>query len=178
MVSSSYDNGTNGPIHRKVPPDDTVERLICEECGFINYINPKIIVGAVCTWKEKFLLCQRSIAPRIGFWTMPAGFMEEGETSLEGAKREAQEEACADIEVNELIGVYNIARLSQVHLIYRAKLISPVFSPGPESKAVALYSWDEIPWNNLAFPSVRWALNHFKEVEGQADFEPRPEGNF
>tara|TARA_B100001123_G_scaffold449715_1_gene616243 strand:- start:572 stop:901 length:330 start_codon:yes stop_codon:yes gene_type:complete len=109
---------------------------------------------------------------------MPAGFMEEGETSLEGAKREAQEEACADIEVNELIGVYNIARLSQVHLIYRAKLISPVFSPGPESKAVALYSWDEIPWNNLAFPSVRWALNHFKEVEGQADFEPRPEGNF
>lgn len=177
MTTFSYDDGTGGPIHKKIPPDDTIERLTCKECGFINYINPKVIVGAVCTWNEKFLLCKRAISPRIGFWTMPAGFMEEGETSIEGAKREAKEEAGANIEIDKLIGIYNIARLSQVHLIYRARLITPDVEAGPESQEVDFYSWNDIPWDALAFPSVRWALTHFKEVENQIDFCPRPEGN-
>ncbi len=176
MTSNSYEQGKAGPIHLKVPPDDTIERLTCNECGFINYINPKVIVGAVCTWGNKFLLCKRAIEPRIGFWTMPAGFMEEGETSLEGAKREAWEEAGANIEVNELIGIYNIARLSQVHLIYRAKLIDNKVNAGPESQEVRFFSWDDIPWIELAFPSVHWALNHYKELENQTEFSPRKEG--
>ena len=176
MSSFTYNDRTGGPINKKTPPDDTIERLVCNECGFINYINPKIIVGAVCTWQNKFLLCKRSIPPRIGYWTMPAGFMEEGETAIEGAMREAQEEACAEIQIDALLGIYNIPRLSQVHLIYRAKLLSPNFSAGPESQAVELYDWNDIPWENLAFPSVHWALSHFKEVEGQTNFAPRAEG--
>ena len=100
MSSNAYDNRIGGPINRRIPADDTLERLVCDECGFINYINPKIIVGAVCTWEDKFLLCKRSIPPRLGYWTMPAGFMEEGETTIEGAIREAKEEACTDITID------------------------------------------------------------------------------
>ena len=116
MTSDAYEKRTAGPIHLRIPPDDNIQRLICNECGFINYINPKVIVGAVCTWGNKFLLCKRAIKPRVGFWTMPAGFMEEGETSMEGAQREAWEEAGAKIEVNDLIGVYNVSRLSLIHI--------------------------------------------------------------
>lgn len=176
MSTSSYDDRTGGPIHTRIPPDDTLERLVCDECGFINYINPKIVVGSVCTWEDKFLLCKRSIDPRTGYWTIPAGYMEERETAIEGAMREAREEACAEIEIDSLLGVYNIPRISQVQLIYRAKLVSPNVAAGPESEAVGLYAWDEIPWTDLAFPSVHWALAHFREVEGQTDFAPRPEG--
>ena len=176
MTSDAYEKRIAGPIHLRIPPDDNLQRLICNECGFINYINPKIIVGAVCTWGNKFLLCKRAIKPRVGFWTMPAGFMEEGETSMEGAQREAWEEAGAKIEVNDLIGVYNVSRLSQVHLIYRAKLTNGFVSAGPESLEVKFFSWAEIPWDDLAFPSVHWALNHYKEVEKLVEFSPRGEG--
>ena len=126
--------------------------------------------------EDKFLLCKRSIEPRKGYWTIPAGYMEENETSIEGAMREAQEEACADIKIDSLLGVYNIARISQVQLIYRAKLVSPNVAAGPESETVGLFIWDEIPWADLAFPSVHWALGHFRELEGQTDFAARPEG--
>jgi len=176
MSNSSYVERTGGPIHKRIPVDDTFERLVCDECGFINYINPKIVVGSVCTWEDKFLLCKRSIEPRKGFWTIPAGYMEERETSIEGAMREAQEEACAEIAIDSLLGVYNIARISQVQLIYRAKLVTPNIAAGPESLEVGLFTWDEIPWDELAFPSVHWALGHFREVEGQTDFAARPEG--
>jgi len=176
MSNASYDDRTGGPIHKRVPADDTFERLVCDECGFINYINPKIVVGSVCTWEDKFLLCKRSIEPRKGYWTIPAGYMEERETSIEGAMREAQEEACAEIAIDSLLGVYNIARISQVQLIYRARLVTPSIAAGPESLEVDLFTWDEIPWDELAFPSVHWALGHFREVEGQTDFAARPEG--
>lgn len=176
MSKLSYDDRTGGPIHKRIPADDTFERLVCDECGFINYVNPIIVVGSVCTWEDKFLLCKRSIEPRKGFWTIPAGFMEERETSIEGAMREAQEEACAEIEIDSLLGVYNIARISQVQLIYRAKLVTPDIAAGPESLEVGLFTWDEIPWDELAFPSVHWALGHFREVEGQTDFAARAEG--
>ena len=133
----------NGPISsypfaRKIPEGDTHERHVCGDCGWINYVNPKIVVGAVCTWEDKILLCKRAIEPRHGYWTVPAGFMEEGESTAEGAIRETLEEACATIEVDALIGIYNIPRISQVHMMYRAKMLSPDMGAGIESLEVKL----------------------------------------
>ncbi|WP_459557587.1 NUDIX hydrolase [Lacunimicrobium album] len=160
------------PFDRKIPTGEDRERLVCRDCGFINYENPKVIVGAVCTWEDKFLLCKRAIPPRMGYWTMPAGYMELHETAEQGAAREAIEEANAHIAIDALLAVYSIPRISQVQLIYRARLIRPEFSPGPESLDVQLFSYDQIPWDELAFPSVTWALQHFKEVEGLTSFAP------
>jgi len=145
----------------KVPEGDDRPREVCSSCGFINYVNPKIVVGSIVTLDDKFLICRRAIAPRIGFWTLPAGFLEEKETAEEGAIREAREEACAAIEIEGLLGCYSVPRISQVQLMFRARLIDPAIAPGPESTDVRLVTWDEIPWNDLAFPSVLWALNDF-----------------
>ncbi len=163
----------NGPRVRAVPDGDNRERLVCPDCGFINYENPKVVVGAVVSRDEEILLCRRAIGPRKGFWTLPAGFMELNETPAEGAARETMEEACAEIEIDALLAVYSIPRISQVQVIYRALLVSPGFAAGPESAEVELFAWEEIPWDDLAFPSVRWALGHFKEVRGQATFAAR-----
>ncbi len=154
--------------HRQ-PEGDSRSRLVCRDCGFIQYENPKIVVGSVCRWEDKVLLCRRAIHPRKGYWTLPAGYMELNETSLEGARREAWEEARAEIEIQRLIAVYNIPRLSQVQLIYGARLVSTDVSAGPESLEVALFDWQDIPWSDLAFPSVRWALGHYREGMGQPD---------
>ena len=175
MSILSYDNRTGGPIHKRIPPDDALERLVCDECGFINYVNPKIVVGSVCVLDGRFLLCKRAIDPRKGYWTIPAGYMEERETTIEGAMREAREEACAEIRIDALLGVYSIPRISQVQLIYRAELLSPDIAAGPESEAVGLFALHEIPWEDLAFPSVHWALHHYHEAEGRDDFAPQPE---
>jgi len=156
-----------GEFSHRRPDGDERDRLVCDDCGFINYVNPKIIVGAVCTWEDKFLLCKRAIEPRIGYWTIPAGFMEENETTAEGAAREALEEAEADIEIDGLLAVYDIPRISQVQMIFRAQLKSPDIGVGAESAEVGLYTWDDIPWSELAFPTVRWALKHFRETEGR-----------
>lgn len=150
-----------GPNLLKVPDGDTRERKVCAECGFIAYENPKIVVGAVCRWEERILLCRRAIEPRAGFWTLPAGYLELNEATPEGAAREAWEEACARIAIEGLLAVYDIPRLSQVQLIYRAELVSPEIAPGPESLEVRLFAWDEIPWQELAFPSVTWALEQY-----------------
>ena len=164
---------------KQIPDGDNRDRLICDNCGLIHYDNPRIVVGAVVTHEGRYLLCKRAIEPRRGFWTLPAGFMEEHETTEDGARREAQEEACIDIEIDSLLAVYNIPRISQVQLIYRATLKTPDYAPGPESLEVALYDWDDIPWNDLAFPSVYWALNQHRQVRGQAIFAPftNPEGD-
>jgi ADP-ribose pyrophosphatase YjhB (NUDIX family) len=154
--------------HRQ-PEGDSLTRLVCRDCGFIQYDNPKIVVGSVCRWDEKILLCRRAINPRKEYWTLPAGYMELNETSLEGAKREAWEEARARIEIERLVAVYNIPRLSQVQLIYAARLASPDVSAGPESLEVMLVEWADIPWGDLAFPSVKWALNHYREGWGKTD---------
>jgi ADP-ribose pyrophosphatase YjhB (NUDIX family) len=163
---------------RRTPDGDNRDRLVCVDCGFIQYENPKLVVGSVCTWEDRILLCRRAIEPRKGFWTLPAGYMETQETTLEGACREAWEEACAEIEIDGLLAVYNIPRISQVQLIYRARLVSPAVQAGPESEEVGLFRWDEIPWEELAFPSVRWALLHHREVSAEAAFAARtnPEG--
>lgn len=173
-------NPKNFRFSRLVPEGDNRERHVCTDCGWIHYVNPKIVVGAVITQGERILLCRRAIEPRQGFWTIPAGFMEERETSEAGAMREAQEEACAEIRIDALLAVYNIPRISQVQLIYRATLASPDFSAGPESLEAKLFSWDEIPWDDLAFPSVHWALNHHRSVIGRQSFPAfsNPSGEF
>jgi ADP-ribose pyrophosphatase YjhB (NUDIX family) len=159
---------------RIIPEGDSRERLVCGDCGFIRYDNPKIIAGAVVTHDDRFLLCRRAIEPRHGFWTLPAGFMELGETPEEGAAREAYEEATARIEIGELLAVYTIRHISQVQMIYRATLATPDFAPGVESLEVRLCTWEEIPWNDLAFPSVQWALeDHRAALEGKLTLPSR-----
>jgi ADP-ribose pyrophosphatase YjhB (NUDIX family) len=162
-----------GPVVEAVPEGDDRARLVCPDCGFIRYDNPKIVVGSVITHDGRFLLCRRAIQPRIGYWTLAAGYLELGETPVDGARREAWEEACARIDIDALLGVYHIPRISQVQLIYRARLLGGAFAAGPESQSVQLFRWDEIPWTDIAFPSVRWALNHFRDVEGAREFAPR-----
>jgi ADP-ribose pyrophosphatase YjhB (NUDIX family) len=155
-----------------------VEREICNHCGLIAYDNPKIVVGSVVSFEQMFMLCRRAIEPRKGFWTLPAGFLEHGETVEEGAAREAREEANADIRIRDLLAVYSIPRIAQVQIMYRAELAQPEFSPGVESLEVRLFSWNEIPWDELAFPSVHWALTQFKSVEDKAIITPfaNPDG--
>ena len=153
-----------------VPPGDTKPRRVCDSCGFIDYVNPRVVVGAVCAWQEEVLLCRRAIEPRRGYWTLPAGFLEEGEACAEGAARETREEARAEIEIDGLLVVYNVPRLSQVHLFYRARLVDGRFEAGEETLEARLFEWPRIPWSELAFPSVRFALEHYARVIDQTEF--------
>lgn len=162
-----------GPSVRGVPEGDNRERMICAECGYILYDNPKIVVGSVARWGERILLCRRAIHPRRGFWTLPAGYLELNESTNAGAEREAWEEAQARIRIDGLLAVYDIPRISQVQLIYRARLTDPAVAAGPESLQVGLFGWDEIPWGEIAFPSVGWALHHEREARQTGDFSTR-----
>jgi len=162
-----------GPTVLKVPEGDTHERLVCETCGFIHYKNPVVVVGSVITWRDKLLLCRRAIDPRSGYWTIPAGYLELEETSAEGAAREALEEASATIEIEALLAVYDIPRISQVQIIYAARLTTPHISPGIESLEAELMDWSDIPWDDLAFPSVHWALRDHREYLRGAPYTVR-----
>jgi ADP-ribose pyrophosphatase YjhB (NUDIX family) len=149
-----------------------MERYVCGDCGHIYYSNPKIVVGSVVVHEGRIMLCRRAIEPRKGFWTLPAGFLEEHETPEQGARREAREEALCDIELDALLAVYSVPRISQVQLMYRAWLKTPDFAPGTESLEVALFAWEDIPWTELAFPSGTWALNHYRVTKDLAVFAP------
>lgn len=145
-----------------VPEGDSKERAVCQECGFINYHNPKIVAGVVALSSTgKVLLCKRAIEPKTGYWTLPAGYMEVGETVQAGAAREAREEANATVEAGSLLTMYDVPRIGQVHMYYRAKLLSDEVSAGEETLDVALVDLDEIPWDQLAFPTVRHTLEFF-----------------
>ena len=157
-------------FEKRIPDGDNRERLVCGRCEFIHYQNPKIVAGAVCTWEDRILLAKRAIEPRKGSWTLPAGYMELGETTEQAAQREAREEACASIEIDRLLAMYSVARIDQVQIMYRARLLSPDVAAGPESEDVALVTWDQIPWEELAFPTVVWALAHFHESRDKTDF--------
>lgn len=169
---------TQPSFHLAIPPGDERERRICDRCGFIDYVNPRIVVGSVVTWtapgetEPLILFCRRAIEPRRGFWTLPAGFMETGETVRAAAIREAREEACCEIEIDALLAVYDVPHISQVQLMFRATLASPDVAPGVESLEVALLKWPDIPWDELAFPSVTWALKHWRESVGRVGFAP------
>lgn len=157
-----------GPTQRIIPEGDNRERLVCGDCGYIVYDNPKIVAGSVVEADDgRILLCRRAIEPGRGRWTLPAGYLELGESPEMGALREALEEANAELELTGLLGIYSIIHLSQVQLIYRARFKRPEFSAGPESLEVQLFTWDEIPWDELAFESVGWALEDYRSSLGR-----------
>lgn len=145
----------------RVPPDDNRERACCPACGTVHYQNPLNVVGTVPVWQDRVLLCRRNIEPRYGLWTLPAGFMELGETTEQGAARETDEEAGARIELQGLYTVLNVVHVGQVHLYYRARLLDPEFAPGPETIEAALFREEDIPWGELAFRTVRTTLEYF-----------------
>lgn len=161
-------------FQRTIPSGDDRERSICTRCGFIDYENPRVVVGSVATDDQnRILLCRRAIEPQIGWWTLPAGYLEVQESPQDGAAREAIEEACAEIRVDDLLAVYSIRHTSQVQLFYRARLIDPKrIAPGPESQEVALFAYEDIPWADLAFPTVGSTLKRWREVLGQTVIAP------
>ena len=136
-------------------------RYVCDACGHIHYENPRLIVGCVAEWEGRILLCRRAIEPRHGFWTLPAGFMENGETTAQAAIRETMEEAGADILVDAPFALVSIAHINQVHLFYRGRLRVSTYEAGEESLEVSLFTPEEIPWENLAFRSVTLCLEHY-----------------
>jgi len=145
----------------RVPPGDSLPRHVCDHCGAIHYQNPRIVVGAVPAWEDRVLLCRRAIEPRLGKWTLPAGFMENGETVAEGAIRETLEEACARIRIDGMFSVVSVPRVNQVHVFYRAQLVGPEFSPGEESLETMLFAEADIPWDEIAFPTVHFTLQRY-----------------
>ena len=160
---------TQKTFDRLVPEGDTHEREVCRACGFVNYENPRIVVGSVVRHQGKVLLCRRAIEPRRGFWTVPAGYLEMNETPEDGARRAAREEALAHLRLGELLAVYSVPHLSQVQLIWRAELLDPgagaaLFGVGEESLEVELFDWDALPTDEIAFPTVHWMLAHEREV--------------
>jgi ADP-ribose pyrophosphatase YjhB (NUDIX family) len=153
------------PVDLQVPDGDNRPRYVCRQCTTIHYQNPKLVVGSIPVWENEgqlqVLLCKRAIEPRYGYWTLPAGFMENSETTGEAALRETEEEAGADIELGELFTLLNVAQVHQVHLFYLARLRSLDFAPGIESLDVRMFAEHEIPWDELAFPTIRTTLELF-----------------
>jgi len=163
---------TRPSFSTRVPDGDNLPRQVCDHCGFVHYVNPRLVVGCVIEHDNGILLCRRAIEPRRGYWTVPAGFMEEGESTAAGAAREALEEAGARVEIGPLLALYNVPRISQVHLFYRARLPRAEFHAGDETLETRLFRWQEIPWPQLAFPSVRFALRAHAATRGQESFAP------
>jgi len=156
-----YCSDCGAAVELRVPEGDHVPRHVCPACSAIHYHNPKVIVGCVPEWDDRILMCRRAIEPRLGRWTFPAGFMELGETSGQGAAREALEEARAVVEVGELFVVINVPYVSQVYLIHRARLRAPQFGPTTESSEVVLMREGEVPWDQIAFPTIFHSLKFF-----------------
>ncbi len=153
------------PVSLQIPPDDNRPRHVCNHCGVIHYQNPKMVIGSIPLWDHddggRVLLCRRAIEPRHGYWTLPAGFMENNETTAEAAARETLEEAGARIELQGLFSLLNVPHVDQVHLFYRARLLDLDFAAGTESLEVRLFHEAEIPWDELAFPTVSQTLRLF-----------------
>lgn len=145
----------------RIPDGDSLPRHICQNCGYIHYENPRIIVGCVAEFEGKILLCKRAIEPRRGFWTLPAGFMENGETTTQGAARETEEEAGAIVNIDAAFALFSIAHIHQVHLFYRGRLPHASHQAGLESLETALFSAEDIPWDSLAFCSVKLCLERY-----------------
>ena len=159
---------------RRTPPGDDHERSVCDRCGYVAYENPKIVTGVVAVAPDgRILLCRRAIEPRSGFWTLPAGYMEMNESVEDAARREAREEAGAELSLDRVLAIYSVPRIGQVQVMFRAQLRNPeTIEAGIESEAVALFAWDEVPWDDLAFPTVHWALRHFRETKDTDAFAP------
>lgn len=148
-------------LQREIPPDDNRIRDLCPNCGAVHYQNPRNVVGIVPVYQQQLLLCRRAIEPRYGKWTLPAGFMELGETTAQGAARENQEESGAQIKLGQLFTVIDVPSVNQVHLYYLAEVSSPKLAPGPETLEAGFFSFDTIPWNDLAFRTVSTTIEHY-----------------
>ena len=157
----------------RIPEGDTVPRNVCGECETIHYQNPRVVVGSLPVWGARILLCKRAIEPRLGLWTLPAGFLENGETVEQGAMRETLEEANARVRLGELYTMISLVHVHQVYMMFRARLVDPDVSPGIESLEVKLVTEDEIPWDTLAFQMVRRTLTHFLEDRKTGIYVPR-----
>ncbi len=158
-----YCSNCGESVEVRVPANDHLPRYVCPACDTIHYENPKLVVGCVPDFEGRILLCNRAIEPRRGFWTVPAGFMENGETLAAAAARESLEEALATVTIGSLLAIVNVVHAHQVHVMYRATLSTPSFGAGYESLAVALYRIEDIPWSEIAFPSVEFALRRYIE---------------
>jgi ADP-ribose pyrophosphatase YjhB (NUDIX family) len=166
-------NSCGSEVVHRIPEGDSLARAVCDACGNIQYQNPKIVVGCLPVYGERILICKRAIEPRHGLWTLPAGFMENEESASQGAAREALEEANARVEIEDLYTVYSIPHISQVYMMFRAKLLDADVSPGIESLEVKLVTPDEIPWDRLAFTMVKRTLEHYLEDKKRGVFVPR-----
>lgn len=177
----NFCSSCGGKVLLEIPVGDNRERHVCSQCGNIHYSNPKNVVGCLLQWQGKILLCKRAIEPRLGYWTLPAGFMENGETTQQGAAREAYEEAQARAEDLQLFGIYNLPRISQVYIMFKGVLKDGFAEAGEETTEVHLFDESEIPWDELAFPVVVEALKRHYEQQSErvkkvylADIEGRP----
>jgi ADP-ribose pyrophosphatase YjhB (NUDIX family) len=166
-------NSCGARVAHRIPEGDMLTRAVCDACGTIQYENPKVVVGCIPVRGDRILICRRAIEPRYGLWTLPAGFMENGETAAEGAMREAMEEAHAMVEIQDLYTVFSVPHISQVHMMFRSRLVNDDFRAGTESLDVRLVTAAEIPWNELAFTVVRRTLEHFLADRESGIFVPR-----
>ena len=166
-------NACGSSVAYRIPEGDSLPRAVCTRCNHIQYENPKIVVGCLPVWEDRILMCKRAIEPRLGLWTLPAGFMENQETTQEGAAREALEEANARVEIGDLYTLYSLPHISQVYMMFLARLLDPDVSPGIESLEVKLVTEAEIPWDELAFTMVRRTLEFYLEDRRRGVFTPR-----
>ena len=170
ILEMNYCSCCGAAVELRCPDNDNHLRHICVSCGVIHYQNPKMVIGAIPEWENKIMLCRRAIEPRRGLWTVPGGFMENGESTAEAAVRETLEEANARIAIDDLYSMYSLPYINQVHLLFRARLLDVDFSPGSESLEVRLFAESEIPWGEIAFRPVNYSLKHY--------FSDRKEGSF
>lgn len=168
-----YCSQCGSSVEHRVPEGDNRPRHVCSTCGEIHYSNPRIVAGTIPSWQGKVLLCKRAIEPRYGYWTLPAGFMENAETTTEAAIRETREEALAEVEVDGLFTMVNVPHIDQVHLFFRATLIDGRYGVGEESLDTQLFAEEEVPWEELAFPTVKETLKHFFEDRRREDYQVR-----
>jgi ADP-ribose pyrophosphatase YjhB (NUDIX family) len=166
----NFCSNCGAPVTQRVPPGDNLPRWVCDSCNTIHYENPKMIVGCVAEWDGRILLCKRAIEPRYGLWTVPAGFLENGETTADGARRETLEEANARVEIDALFSLYNLPHINQVYMLFRGRLLDSDIGPSAETLEARLYEETDIPWNEIAFVTVRRTLHQY--------FSDRRDGHF
>jgi ADP-ribose pyrophosphatase YjhB (NUDIX family) len=157
----NYCSNCGAPVALKIPAGDNLPRHVCDACATIHYQNPKMVIGCIPEWDDRILLCKRAIEPRYGKWTLPAGFMENGETVGQAALRETLEEANARVELHAMYTVLSVPHVNQVHIFYRGRLLDLDFGPGTESLEVRLFAESEVPWPELAFRTVSTTLQHY-----------------
>ncbi|WP_347883595.1 NUDIX hydrolase [Pseudomonas aestiva] len=169
-------NHCGGLLEARIPAGDKRMRLVCSQCGAVHYQNPRVVAGCLATWEGKVLLCQRAIEPRQGYWTLPAGFMENGETTTEAAARETFEEAGAQVQGLELYTLFDLPHIDQIYMLFRGELVDGRFAVGEESLDVRLLDEADIPWSSLAFPTITRTLECFFADRRRGEFSLRHEG--